>query len=99
MGEASLFGRQRLRTWARRRANTGCDSAEGEHKPAPRCRPRPGEPLRSMQKGDVTWSAELRYHGEYGVEAQILRNGELVIGRRFVLRRSRRSGPRYILMC
>ena len=30
-------------------------------------------------------SAELRYHGEYGVEAQILRNGELCIGRQFPL--------------
>ena len=39
-----------------------------------------------MQKGDVTWSAELRFHGEYGVEAQIRRDGELVIGRRFVLK-------------
>jgi hypothetical protein len=39
-----------------------------------------------LQKGDVTWSAELRYHGEYGVEAQILRNGELRIGRRFPLK-------------
>ena len=39
-----------------------------------------------MQKGDETWSAELRYHGEYGVEAQILRNGELTIGRRFPLK-------------
>jgi hypothetical protein len=28
-------------------------------------------------------NAELRYHGEYGVEAQLLRQGELVIGRRF----------------
>jgi hypothetical protein len=34
----------------------------------------------------VTWSAELRVHGEYGVEAQILRNGELTIGRRFLLK-------------
>ena len=25
----------------------------------------------------MTWSAELRFHGEYGVEAQILRNGDL----------------------
>jgi hypothetical protein len=56
------------------------------HKPAPRCRPRPGEPLWSVQKGDVTWSAELRFHGEYGVEAQILRNGELRIGRRVSLK-------------
>ena len=62
------------------------DSLLWTHKPAPRCRPRPGEPLWSVQKGDVTWSAELRYHGEYGVEAQILRNGELRIGRRFLLK-------------
>jgi hypothetical protein len=34
----------------------------------------------------VTWSAELRFHGEYDVEAQILRNGELTIARTFVLR-------------
>ena len=37
-------------------------------------------------KDGVTWSAELRYHGEYGVEAQILRNGELALGRRFMLK-------------
>jgi len=54
------------------------------HKPAPRCRPGPGEPLWSVQKGDVNWSAAL--HGEYGVEAQILRDGELAIARTFVLR-------------
>ena len=34
----------------------------------------------------MTWSAELRFHGEYGVEAQIRRNGELSIGRRFLLK-------------
>ena len=37
----------------------------------------------------MTWSAELRFHGEDGedgVEAQILRNGELTIARTFVLR-------------
>jgi hypothetical protein len=62
------------------------DSLLWTHKPAPRCRPRPGEPLWSVRKGDVTWSAELRFNGEYGVEAQILRNGELVIGRRFLLK-------------
>ena len=48
--------------------------------------PCPGEPLWSLRKDHVTWSAELRYHGEYGVEAQILRNDELRIGRRFDLR-------------
>jgi len=39
-----------------------------------------------VQQGDVTWSAELRDHGEYGVEAQILRNGDLTIAKTFVLR-------------
>ena len=39
-----------------------------------------------MQKGDVTWSAESRYHGEYGVEAQILQNDDLTIARTFMLR-------------
>ena len=43
----------------------------------------PGEHLWSLRKDCVTWSAELRYCGEHGVEAQILRNQELVIGRRF----------------
>ena len=33
----------------------------------------------------MTWSAELRYHGEYGVEAQILRNGDLSIARTFFI--------------
>jgi hypothetical protein len=40
----------------------------------------------STNPSEVTWSAELRYHGEYGVEAQILRNGEHTIGRRFPLK-------------
>ena len=31
----------------------------------------------------MTWSAELRYHGEYGVEAQFFRDGEFFRGRRF----------------
>ena len=62
------------------------DSLLWTHRPAPRCRPRPGEPLWSVRRDGVTWSAELRYHGEYGVEAQILRNGELRMGRRFPLK-------------
>jgi hypothetical protein len=50
------------------------------HKPAPRCRPRPGEPLWSLQKDNVTWSCELQFHGEsVGWEAQILRDGNLSI--------------------
>jgi hypothetical protein len=39
-----------------------------------------------MRHQHVTWSCELRFHGEsWGWEAQILRAGELVIGRRFDL--------------
>jgi hypothetical protein len=38
--------------------------------------------------GHVTWSCEFRFHGEsYGWEAMILREGQLVIGHRFILRR------------
>src|SRR5579872_3325953 len=33
-----------------------------------------------FRNGGTTWSEELRHHGERGVEAQILKRGELVIG-------------------
>jgi hypothetical protein len=63
------------------------DSLLWTHKPAPRCRPRPGEPLWSVRQEHMTWSAELHFPGEgYGWEAQILRDGELTIGRRFLLK-------------
>jgi hypothetical protein len=39
-----------------------------------------------MRVKHVTWSCELRTHGEHGVEAQILRDGDLVIGRTFIMR-------------
>ena len=49
--------------------------------------PQPGEPLWAFRSADHhTWSCELRVHGEFGVEAQILKDGELVIGRRFDLK-------------
>jgi hypothetical protein len=49
--------------------------------------PRPGEPLWTLRHYHVTWSAELRFHGQgIGWEAQILRNDDLVIGRRLDLR-------------
>ena len=48
--------------------------------------PRPGKATLFFRKDGATWSAELRYHGEWGVEAQILEQGELVIGRRFSTR-------------
>jgi hypothetical protein len=57
------------------------------HRPAPRVR-RPGETLWTLRRDHVTWSCELRFHGEsVGWEAQTLRDGELVIGRTFLLRR------------
>jgi len=35
----------------------------------------------------ITWSCEFRFHGEsYGWEAQLLREGEIVIGHRVLLR-------------
>ena len=51
-------------------------------RPPPR-KQRPGEPLWSVRVNGATWEAELRYHGEYGVEAQIFKQGEFLIGRRF----------------
>jgi hypothetical protein len=56
--------------------------------PAPPRQPTPGELLWTLRHEHVTWICELRFHGEnYGWEAQILREGELVIGQRFDLRR------------
>jgi hypothetical protein len=52
----------------------------------PRCVPRPGELIWEARHEHVTWTCELRYHGEYGVEAQILRAGELVTGWRWPTR-------------
>jgi hypothetical protein len=52
----------------------------------PQIKARPGECLWTLRQDHVTWSAELRYDGEFGVECQILREGELVIGRRFDLK-------------
>jgi hypothetical protein len=51
----------------------------------PAAKPRtPNERLWELQKAHITWSAELRFHGEsWGWEAQIYRNGEITIGRRF----------------
>jgi S1-C subfamily serine protease len=47
----------------------------------------PGEEIWRTHVVHVWWSCELRFHGEsYGWEAQILRDGGLVMGRRFLLR-------------
>lgn len=54
--------------------------------PPRRTNVQPGERLWEFRKGLVAWSAELRDRGEYGVEAQILRDGDLVYGQRFMTR-------------
>jgi hypothetical protein len=46
-------------------------------------KPRPAEPLFSFQRGSRLICCELRYHGEFGVEAQFLKDGELFFSRRF----------------
>jgi hypothetical protein len=63
------------------------DSLLWTHEPAPRCRPRPGEALWSVRRDDVTWTAELHFHGEsVGWETRIFRDGDLSIARTFLLR-------------
>jgi hypothetical protein len=49
-----------------------------------RIAPREAEPRWEASSTDrCTWSALLRYHGEWGVEAQTYRDGNFVIGWRF----------------
>jgi len=46
--------------------------------------PRSPEPLWEMRSADHhTWSARLLYHGEWGVEAQLFRDENFVMGYRF----------------
>ena len=45
--------------------------------------PKLREVVWSLRNDDVTWSSELLDFGSYGVEGQILRDGELVLGQRF----------------
>jgi len=40
----------------------------------------------TFRKDYATWSCGLRYHSEWSVEAQIFRDTDFVIGRRFDLR-------------
>ena len=53
-------------------------------KPAPPRTPKPGERLFEFRK-DVSrhYVCELRDHGQFGIEAQFLLNGELFIARTF----------------
>jgi hypothetical protein len=50
---------------------------------------QPSEPLFSFMRDHDWFSCELLYHGESGVETQILKNDELLIGRAV---RHRRTG-------
>jgi hypothetical protein len=56
------------------------------HKPAPAVAPRRGENVWTRLKGTRVAECELRYHGEYGVEAQFYRDGEFFSSRRFDLK-------------
>jgi hypothetical protein len=51
-------------------------------RPEPR-QPQPGELLFELRRGIKRFRCELRTHGEWGVEAQFLLDGSLLIGRRF----------------
>jgi hypothetical protein len=62
-------------------------------KPPPPRQPSPGELLWTLREGHRTESAELRTHAEAGVELQLLMDGELVLGQRYLTRpRGRGSG-------
>ena len=49
-------------------------------------KPRPREPVWTVRKDHVTWTCELVDQAEWGTEVKILRDGDLVIGRRFETR-------------
>jgi hypothetical protein len=62
------------------------------HRPPVRQR-KPGELLWTVRKDHVTWTCELFFRGEsYGWEAQIVRETDLRIGRRFILRERQSAG-------
>jgi hypothetical protein len=53
---------------------------------APRVVPRPAEPFWEFRKNHVTYTCELRYHGEWGVEAQIFLDGDFRMSWRYQTR-------------
>jgi hypothetical protein len=55
------------------------------YKPAP-TQPRTGESLWVIQKAGRQLACELRDDGEWGVEVQVYRDGELLYGRRWATR-------------
>jgi hypothetical protein len=52
-------------------------------RPVPQTKPRPNQKPWEVWARHKLFSCELKYHGEFGVEAQILENGDLFVGRRF----------------
>jgi hypothetical protein len=50
--------------------------------PVPRTKPRANEKLWELFKSQDIYACELKYHGECGVEAQIFKNAELLVGYR-----------------
>lgn len=52
------------------------------HKIPPR-QPKPGEFVWELRRGIVRLRCELRGHGEYGWECQLLEDGILIFGQRF----------------
>jgi hypothetical protein len=58
----------------------------GHVPPTLRVVPRPAEPLWELRKDHVTYTCELRYHGEWGVEAQIFHDGDFRVSWRYQTR-------------
>ena len=56
------------------------------HVATPRVVPRPSEPLWEAWHEHKRWFSELRYHGEWGVEGVVLREGDLHVTRMFQTR-------------
>jgi hypothetical protein len=57
------------------------------HRLPPARVPRPAEPLWEFRQDHRTYACELRCHGEWGVEAQILKDGDLLVAYRLDTRR------------
>ena len=51
--------------------------------PVPRTKPRASGKLWELFKGHDIYACELKYHGEFGLEAQNFEAGWLLVGRRF----------------
>jgi hypothetical protein len=51
--------------------------------PPPSRQPKPRKPLWTLEKNGHTYRCELLFHEQGGTEAQILKDGELMYGRRF----------------